>query len=164
LHDVPENVQIRDGQDTSLPPAEEIAPATDAVYQDGSDLQEGPELHTQAQQIYRGEPDTLVPGAYPGEDQDQLAPSAKDLVRTEIRGDLNEATTGKSGANTDETIDPSQLEYEPGHPPEPPDLDHGPPKDKLEIEDDDTALGRMPKMREDLSGLKSNDDEGGSKN
>ncbi len=162
LHDVPENVQIRDGGSATLPPAEAAAPATDVVYKDAPDLGEGQEPRTQAQ-MYGGEPDTLVPGAYPGEGQEALAPREDDLIHTEVRGDLGEATLNESGGNRDETIDPSQLEYEPGHPPEPADLSHDPPKENQVVEEDKSVLGKMPRMREDLSGLKSKDDEGGSK-
>ena len=152
LSEVPEDVQIRDGGSATLPPTEAAAPATDVVYKEAPDLGEGQEPRTQAQ-MYGGEPDTLVPGAYPGEGQEVLAPRDDDLVRAEVRGDLSEATLNTSGGNQDETIDPSQLEYEPGHPPEPPDLSHDPPKENQVVEEDKSVLGKMPKMREDLSDL-----------
>lgn len=156
LNEIPDNMQFEDGQGTALPPTEAAAPATDVAYKDGPDPGEGQELHTQAQ-IYGGEPDTLVPGAYPGEGQEVLAPRDDDLVQAEVRGDLGEATLNKSSGNRDETIDPSQLEYEPGHPPEPADLSHDPPKENQVVEEDKSVLGKMPKMREDLSDLQPAD-------
>ncbi|MBI9051134.1 MAG: hypothetical protein JEZ00_17055 [Anaerolineaceae bacterium] len=53
-----------------------------------------------------------------------------------------------------ELVNTDQLEYEPGHPPEPPDLDHGPPHEELVQEEDKSILGSMPKMREDLDQMK----------
>ncbi|MBN1304422.1 MAG: hypothetical protein JXA13_08300 [Anaerolineales bacterium] len=48
----------------------------------------------------------------------------------------------------------SEVMYEPGHPPEPKDLDHNtPPHDQVVLEETNTVMGRMPKLREDLSDL-----------
>ncbi|NQU30494.1 MAG: hypothetical protein HQ525_07480 [Anaerolineae bacterium] len=61
-----------------------------------------------------------------------------------------------------EKVDPSQLEYDPGPVQQPPDWDHGPPKDEVDLGDENTVLGRQPKLREDLSDLEpagSDDDE-----
>ena len=59
-------------------------------------------------------------------------------------------------------ISDDDLEYEPGPVQQPPDWSHDPPLPQVDLEDENTVLGRMPKMREDLSDLKpadSDDDE-----
>jgi len=66
-------------------------------------------------------------------------------------------------ATLHETIDTSQLEYEPGPVQQPPDWDHGPPKDQVNLEDENTVLGRQPKVREDLDDLKTADSDDDSK-
>ena len=61
-----------------------------------------------------------------------------------------------------ETVDTNQLEYEPGPVQQPPDWDHGPPKDEINLEDENTVEGRQPKIRDDLSDLEpagSDDDD-----
>ncbi|MBC8336127.1 MAG: hypothetical protein ISR59_01725 [Anaerolineales bacterium] len=61
-----------------------------------------------------------------------------------------------------ETVKTSQLEYEPGPVQQPPDWDHGPQKDEVNLEDENTVQGRQPKIRGDLSDLEpagSDDDK-----
>ena len=58
-----------------------------------------------------------------------------------------------------ETVDTSLLEYDPGPVEQPPDLDHGygPPKDKIESEEESSVLGRTPKTQEDIGNLEPSD-------
>ncbi len=84
------------------------------------------------------------------------------LPETNENMQLQNAREVSNPATSNETIDPSQLEYEPGPVQQPPDWDHGPPKDKVNLEDENTVLGRQPKVREDLGDLKpagSDDDD-----
>lgn len=84
------------------------------------------------------------------------------LPETNENGEFQKVNEITNQTAAHEIVDTSQLEYEPGPVQQPPDWDHGPPKDQVNLEDEDSVLGRMPKVREDLSELEpvaSDDDE-----
>ena len=83
----------------------------------------------------------------------------------ENNGDYEQAEAIQNSLESlvkNETIDTSQLEYDPGPVQQPPEWDHGPPKDEVNLEDDNSIEGRQPKLRGDLSDLEpaGSDDDG----
>lgn len=124
----------------------------------------GPEIRDLSQE----EVDLMMVGSPPdwdhGPPKDEIDLEDENTVlgqQPKVRQDLGDLKPASSDDKY-KTVDPDQLEYEPGPVQQPPDWDHGPPKDKIDLEDENTVLGRQPKIREDLSDLQpagSDDDD-----
>ncbi|MBI9051132.1 MAG: hypothetical protein JEZ00_17045 [Anaerolineaceae bacterium] len=110
----------------------------DPMLDNEGQLEAGESLHTESQELDTAtyEPKTLVEQSGDYQRSEAIQTAVETLIENEM-------------ANTD------QLEYEPGHPPEPPDLDHSTPGDELVEQEDKSILGSMPKMREDLDQLQA---------
>ncbi|MBI9051136.1 MAG: hypothetical protein JEZ00_17065 [Anaerolineaceae bacterium] len=89
----------------------------------------------------------------PIETQELDTATYEPMALVEQSGDYERAEAIQTAVETlidSDMVDMDQVEYEPGHPPSPPDLDHNPPDFQAE---DKSILGSMPKVREDLDQL-----------